>query len=58
MSHDCCKKCGVMEPVPYRAIRKVCELPDCPQKLQKELMDKFLADIPIKKSPFSRDKND
>ncbi len=59
MSHDCCKKCGEQEPVPYRSMRKICDLPDCPQRLQKEFMDKFLEGIPKHESPFKRaEKND
>ena len=58
MSHDCCKKCGVMEPIPYQSIRKICELQDCPQKLMKDRMDGLLRHIPIQVSPFNRGKND
>jgi len=58
MSHDCCKKCGVMEPIPYQSIRTICLLADCPQKLQKERMDNLLKNIPKQDSPFSKVKND
>lgn len=54
MSHDCCKKCGIMEPIPYKQISKICELADCPQRLQKERMDEFLSKIPKHESPFRK----
>lgn len=47
MSFCCCQKCGRLADKPYHAITHDCGLSDCPQKLRRQEVEKFFADIPV-----------